>query len=180
MTAVASQPLTDHNDDVLFEVLQQLLDGMGTTELQVKVIHAFMRLQIGFVIEQFAADLQTHMAFTPQFARLTASQIAPKTMFYSAIMLLRISGIDELLNPSIPPFFMSQGRTNKEALRYWLYVQVAPEMTAYLFDQNIDNYNQNANETNAVQTTIEAAASQLATDPNCYLIMLTEFLTAVH
>ncbi|MEZ4771737.1 MAG: hypothetical protein R3D00_01060 [Bacteroidia bacterium] len=130
--------------------------------------------QIRFSIRFLVEDLEK-MGFSPTYAKLTAAQIAPKPILYSLIIRNRI-----LEDPVLMPDFPSNitGIRQKLAYRKLQYQLLAPEFTAFLFDQIIDEYNSH-NEETAVKQLIDLARAQLIDHPDIYLKKIHKMLHLV-
>jgi hypothetical protein len=109
-----------------------------------------------------AEQLVVNTEFERDFAKMTARQIIPKVMFYSMALRSR-SGYSTLLNELRG--LGSSPNENKTARRS-KFIELAPELTAYLYDQTIDHFNPDVVET-AVQRSINLAELSIKSDI-CY------------
>ena len=119
--------------------------------------------QIKYSIQFLTEDLQ-QMGFSTDHAQLTAIQIAPKPILYSLIIRNRILD-DPVLVPEFPN--SKAGRLKEMAYRKLQYQLLAPEFTAFLFDQIIDEYNAE-NENTLVKAMIDEADRKINSDPDFY------------
>ncbi|MDX2248860.1 MAG: hypothetical protein SF052_18880 [Bacteroidia bacterium] len=139
-----------------------LRDKFGAEEIEKLAQEAEdqIRFSIRFLIEDLIK-----MGFSSSHAKLTASQIAPKPILYSLIIRNRILE-DPVFMPDFPG--TTAGIQQKYAYRKLQYQLLAPEFTAFLFDQIIDEYN-SQNEETAVKKLIDFARGFLIYNPNLYL-----------
>lgn len=131
---------------LFYQVVRHILVGAEPRVFD-ELYHKGMS-QLQFSIKKLTQDL-VHMGFSPKYALRTAQQIAPKPVIYSLLVGWR-SGLASHYSPSE------------------FYAQVAPEFTAFLFDQTIDEYNINYREHTAVQRMVDEAAIQLHKEPDYY------------
>lgn len=144
---------------LFYSIAQQVLDGVTDASEQVlETVLSHSLRQLQFSICQLQNDLIT-MGYSPYYARITATQIAPKPLFYSTLVRVRTLGLNTVLED-----FYSREPDHQ----FTLYTQVAPEFTAFLFDQTIDRYNYDYRESTAVQKLIDMAEPRLLLNPNYY------------
>ncbi|MEZ4829142.1 MAG: hypothetical protein R3C61_23085 [Bacteroidia bacterium] len=130
--------------------------------------------QIRYSIRFLMEDLEK-MGFSSSYAKLTAIQIAPKPIIYSLIIRNRIMD-DPVFVPDFPDNLY--GIRQKQAFLKLQYQLLAPEFTAFLFDQIIDEYN-SQNEETAVKKLIDFARTNLIVHPDLYLEKIQRLLTLV-
>jgi hypothetical protein len=147
--------------DIRIIFLLMLKDKFGEEEIDKLALEASE--QIKFSLQFLYEDL-VEMGFSEEHAQLTARQIAPKPILYSFIIRNRI-----LDNPELVPFFpdTKNGRIKEIAYRRLQYQLLAPEFTAFLFDQIIDEYNPE-NECTSVKKMIDQAREKISRHPDFY------------
>jgi hypothetical protein len=104
-----------------------------------------------------ADDLHRFLGYSESYAATTASQIMLKPVLYSLLVRVRNGDLAAI----------ADGGITDEDLRSW-YHELAPEVTAYLFDQTIDDFNVGIREQTAVQRLIDQAGVLLPSRPTLY------------
>lgn len=139
-----------------------LRDKFGDAEINKLALDA--EEQIRYSIRFLIKDLQK-MGFSEKHAKLTAIQIAPKPILYSLIIRNRILDDPELI-PDFPDNYL--GKQKEIEYRRLQYQMLAPEFTAFLFDQIIDEYN-DQNENSDVKKMVDHASHEISRTPDFYL-----------
>lgn len=147
--------------DTRIVFLLMLKDRFSEDEIEKLALEASE--QIKYSVQFLAEDLKM-MGFSEEHANLTATQIAPKPILYSFIIRNRI-----LDNPVLAPLFpdTQEGKIKELAYRKLQYQLLAPEFTAFLFDQIIDEYNPE-NESTPVKKMIDEARESMSDQPDFY------------